>query len=447
MAKKYSRQDIQRFLDQEDLCYQKIDLPYGLSTPGRTHSSLRKKATAYTLQGCQGKTVLDIGSFLGYFSFKAQEHGAKKVVGLEINKKRCRQANIIAKLKGVDHCISFKHTDVDQGLNTKEKYDVVLCLNVLHRIHNPFNLLDQLADMTKEKMIITFAGFGDDDRKLLNTSSWIKKCRNSPVIWAQPGSYYLPGDKSYTYFFSLPALKTLLLYKKPVFAKIEAINAGYKKRQTIIAHKRQIDHLIIVAGPASSGKQKFITNLKKGNLPAITKKLGGVDLSHTDAVDADQIFFYKKPKVNTLILKYETGYPVCGDTASEYFRDPVLEILTCTKKTSVITLHCEPEDLQRSFIQKELGGKKAKISPSEKLYQSLPGFLQKAASASIRFIRRKNLLKKNIRGHEIKERNKRLKQFFSNDKNIKEMYTKWNIFCKKRVHKHLTYNVSKQKLQ
>ena len=76
----YSEKEISEFVDTEDLKYQRIDLPYGIQTPGdgRTeainivHNELKR-----------GQTVLDIGSFLGLFCITSLQQGASKVTGLD----------------------------------------------------------------------------------------------------------------------------------------------------------------------------------------------------------------------------------------------------------------------------------------------------------------------------------------------------------------------------
>ena len=92
----YSKKEISEFVDTEDLKYQRIDLPYGIQTPGEArieainivHNELKR-----------GQTVLDIGSFLGLFCITSLQQGASKVTGLELNRERLRQAKQIVKPK------------------------------------------------------------------------------------------------------------------------------------------------------------------------------------------------------------------------------------------------------------------------------------------------------------------------------------------------------------
>src|ERR1019366_6282182 len=47
-----------------------------------------------------GKTVLDVGSSNGFFSFRFAEMGASKVTGIEINAKQCKTATWARRVLG-----------------------------------------------------------------------------------------------------------------------------------------------------------------------------------------------------------------------------------------------------------------------------------------------------------------------------------------------------------
>src|SRR5438552_3131964 len=67
-ASAWPRDRIERFLAEEKLKYQKIDLPFGLSTAGND----RKRMFEIAFEGdLTGKSVLDVGSYLGAFCIEA----------------------------------------------------------------------------------------------------------------------------------------------------------------------------------------------------------------------------------------------------------------------------------------------------------------------------------------------------------------------------------------
>ena len=99
---------VRRFLDNEQLGYQKIALPFGLSTPGHERS-----ATCDAIFGgdLEGKSVLDVGSHLGYFCIEALRRGACRAVGWEIDPEHVRQARTIADM--VDSSAEYYERDIE----------------------------------------------------------------------------------------------------------------------------------------------------------------------------------------------------------------------------------------------------------------------------------------------------------------------------------------------
>lgn len=103
-----------------------------LGMNGYSHS----KKTWARIQGLadwSGSTVVDLGCFHGYFSFRAEEAGAAKVIGLDAHEPAIVTARMIGELEG--HSVSgFHHwNDVDPTPPS----DIVLCLNALHHFKEP----------------------------------------------------------------------------------------------------------------------------------------------------------------------------------------------------------------------------------------------------------------------------------------------------------------------
>ena len=68
----WTREEIENFLDREILHYQKIELPFGLTTPG---ADRRKTYEKFFTENVSGKTVLDVGCSLGYFALRRSHAG------------------------------------------------------------------------------------------------------------------------------------------------------------------------------------------------------------------------------------------------------------------------------------------------------------------------------------------------------------------------------------
>ncbi|MGI8809125.1 MAG: class I SAM-dependent methyltransferase [Acidimicrobiales bacterium] len=183
-----------------------IDFGDGVSTSGyKTRERLAHEVAEMRLPDLEGKTVLDIGAWDGFFSFEAERRGAERVVALDhfvwclhTPKQhqyvdRCRQQGIEPKpyeevpeiwdpvgLPGksgfdIAHRVldsrvesvvgDFMEVDLDR-LGT---FDVVFFLGVLYHMKHPFLALERLARLTKGMAVIETEAIevpGFEDRAL-----------------------------------------------------------------------------------------------------------------------------------------------------------------------------------------------------------------------------------------------------------------------------------------
>src|SRR6266480_2250457 len=102
----------------------------------------------------KGKSVLDLFSANGAFSFFAAAAGAKSVVGLEYSEDRVSCARFIATTIQTDCSIEFKCGDVYKICEYfHEPFDVVLCLGGLYHIADPAFILRE-AGRSKMDLLI-----------------------------------------------------------------------------------------------------------------------------------------------------------------------------------------------------------------------------------------------------------------------------------------------------
>jgi tRNA (mo5U34)-methyltransferase len=168
-----------------------IDLGDGVVSDGKkTADELAAEWAALELPDLQGKTVLDIGAWDGYFSFQAEKHGAARVVALDHYVwsldlprqqqywRECRDNGTVPQAyeslpelwrptelpgkagfdtahralgSGVESVVGdFMTMDLDR-LGT---FDVVLYLGVLYHMREPLLALERLARVTRELLVI-----------------------------------------------------------------------------------------------------------------------------------------------------------------------------------------------------------------------------------------------------------------------------------------------------
>ncbi|WP_319581803.1 methyltransferase domain-containing protein [uncultured Pseudodesulfovibrio sp.] len=108
--------------------YQTIEYRGRVLVPGFTQSGLAWQNILKLGVDFQGKTLCDYGCMHGYYTFKAEEMGAAGV-GLDMDQGAVDLSNYLARAKGSD--CHFMVYDITTPL--KQKYDIILALNVLHR--------------------------------------------------------------------------------------------------------------------------------------------------------------------------------------------------------------------------------------------------------------------------------------------------------------------------
>lgn len=96
------------------------------------------------------KTVLDLGCYYGFFSFRAEEYGAKKVVGYDYGNLP-EVTNKLAQLKNSK--ATFESVDLDK-MDTQETPDIIFLLNVLHHNSAPLHVLKEMFSKAQETIVM-----------------------------------------------------------------------------------------------------------------------------------------------------------------------------------------------------------------------------------------------------------------------------------------------------
>ena len=104
----------------------------------------------------KGKSFADIGCMWrvnGYFSFLAEEYGAKKVIAVDINPP---SEKFITRKNTTNSRIEFIKGDINSQkvINTIGSVDVVFCSGVLYHNPNPLFFLTNLKTICKEILIL-----------------------------------------------------------------------------------------------------------------------------------------------------------------------------------------------------------------------------------------------------------------------------------------------------
>src|SRR2546422_3568335 len=106
-----------------------------------------------------GMSVLDVGTFDGFYAFLAERRGAERVVGVDNEQYRLWVASrwdieleggegfrAIHRLLG--SAVEYRRMDAFDLDRLQERFDLVYCFGILHRVENPLGLLRVLRGRT-----------------------------------------------------------------------------------------------------------------------------------------------------------------------------------------------------------------------------------------------------------------------------------------------------------
>lgn len=99
-----------------------------------------------------GARVLDVGSNAGFYSFLAEQRGARSVLGVELDPRYVEQARFVGSLLGSN--AEFRVGDVHEVGPALGTFDVVICSGLLYHVADPTNVLLALASVCSGTMLL-----------------------------------------------------------------------------------------------------------------------------------------------------------------------------------------------------------------------------------------------------------------------------------------------------
>ena len=151
--------------------YHKIQLPYGIITPGWAPID----PEAYKIpESLKGKRVLDVGSWDGYWSFEALKRGASEVVAIDDfsdymgsldkrDRKTWETFDLCRSALGYseDACRRIEMSIYDVNAQRLGIFDVVFFFGTLYHLRYPLLALDLISSICKEEIYVESAILDD----------------------------------------------------------------------------------------------------------------------------------------------------------------------------------------------------------------------------------------------------------------------------------------------
>ncbi|HEX8205418.1 MAG TPA: DUF1698 domain-containing protein [Solirubrobacteraceae bacterium] len=179
----------------------------GIYTPGAARDHRYRLASLP--RQLDGRSVLDVGTFDGFYAFLAEHDGASRVVAVDNEQYRLWVAarwgvklaggegfRAIHKLLG--STVEYRRIDAFSLADLDETFDVIYCFGLLHRVENPLGLLRVLRTRTARRgsLLLETYGTTEDD------------ARAPSITVAAPGGIY--ARDAFVYWgFGFPALERL----------------------------------------------------------------------------------------------------------------------------------------------------------------------------------------------------------------------------------------------
>lgn len=128
--------------------------PPGIGEPATTYTGRSKLEVLLgpaIWEKCVGKVVIDFGCGLGAAAIEIAQHGARRVIGVDIQQRFLNSARAEAEKAGVaDRCVFTERAD--------EKADVILSLDGFEHYHDPVGALKAMKGLLKDtgRLLICF---------------------------------------------------------------------------------------------------------------------------------------------------------------------------------------------------------------------------------------------------------------------------------------------------
>lgn len=191
--------------------WHQIKLPSG-TTPGIDVSDYRFSHIKNLIPDLRNKTVLDIGAWDGYFSFKAEELGACHVLATD---HFCWSGNGWGNKLGFDFAKQALNSKVDSlDIDVPDilpevvgKFDIIFMFGVLYHLPSILTSLVNVASCVKETLIIETL----EDLEIQQDIPLLKfypfdECYNDPTNW------FVPNPKAVKSMLLCAGFKTIKEY-------------------------------------------------------------------------------------------------------------------------------------------------------------------------------------------------------------------------------------------
>ncbi|RWL48147.1 MAG: methyltransferase domain-containing protein [Mesorhizobium sp.] len=322
-----------------------------------------------------GRTFIDIGSFHGDLCLEALRRGATRAVGVEL----LHENVSIARNKASQAGLSPEYMIADfERCGELGSFDVVACLNVLPQLFDPIHALRRMASMANERLVLELP----DQRH-----GWFSRFRPRRPAIEVPLAERMHEVAARTFLPNVAAIEGIFNQHMATFEPIQITRSKETGSFLVVATKRRIKHLTVVAGPTKSGKSTFKNRLIGDRDFRLSL---GLPEAVTAQAEANEIKRLPLGSLDHVVLHYDFFRPYDRPLGT-YERDPAVEFFGLAEHLSIFTM----------------------MTPKARIRAQL------AATK----------LKKKRKRRETKPRRKTLYMLYDSPEFLAGWYEKWFSFC------------------
>jgi SAM-dependent methyltransferase len=317
-----------------------------------------------------GESLLDVGCNLGLFCREAARRG-NAAVGIDADAQAIAKAEQLA--AGLVPRPRFIIGDFEDWNFAGERFDIVIALNVVHHLFDPIHALRKMQALACRRIVLEIAQPTWRDRRIVLSSPGVMLARFMPVAWiAESGGLHRVGSR--TFLFTRRALRVLFNEHTTAFEPLRFHSSPFKGRLIVEARRRNIGHLVVVAGPTAAGKSTFQERFLSD--PAFRGEFVS-DEGEWVTTTGYKVNRLPTGRLDRVLMHYDFMRLRSGSLKT-YTREPILDLLACAERVTVITLVASTErligQLEQGSLSRARFGRLRKYRELRDSYRA-PGYL------------------------------------------------------------------------
>ena len=225
------------------------------------------------------------------------------------------------------------------------RFDIVLCSDSLHQARNPLSVLDKLIAATRETLIL----------QLTLREGWPlsrdRSIAGKGVLQRMPALFLAPWKRKHgvdqSFYMTETAAVALLKTLRQDFANVEVHRSG-SRRPIIVAKKRRIKHLHIIAGVNAIGKSTLLDKLRSGERSEVADEME-IDLSKPWYFTTYAHLLRKTDEeFDFLVAQYNITAPLVHG-ALHGNHHGLQDLIESAKRVDVTTMWLSPEEQRKRY--------------------------------------------------------------------------------------------------